>query len=453
MYRQQNCKTTYKYFVTHAKQLATHFQQQGIVAQQLVLLVQDDGPEWAVSFFALALIGARPVAVSNQLPLEKLQYLRDLTNSTIAIGQDLGITGVEKYIDIVIESNTPELVNYYQWSLNEPTAYFTTSGTTGSMKLVEHSHNNFKSVLARIKGQLNLDPGSTVLCTAKMCFVWGLGINVLLPMLTGTTHILIGSDLELRNLSELVNKQSVSHMITGPYSLGIMLRSPRTKFLPNLKKIIIGGEPCNPLIVKEFRDKFGIPVSNAYGLTETLFTVLFESGNDFQPNRLGSTLSDVQVKVINDQGQICLPNQHGRLMIQSDSQFLGYYKDEQATRETLYQDWILTNDIVYQDNCNDIYFVERRGQSRKLRGQWINLLDVENLIMQLPNVKDCVAEFYDAGIQASVVIDDCVDENFIKTTLNKTTSNPNLVPEKINFVSSIPRTVTNKKIRKQSVYA
>jgi long-chain acyl-CoA synthetase len=122
----------------------------------------------------------------------------------------------------------------------------------------------------------------------------------------------------------------------------------------SLKLIFCGGAPLNPKLVKSFAD-IGINIYNGYGITECSPLVSSNSPLSQVPGSVGSVAPDCEVR-ISGAGE----DGAGEIQVKGDNVMLGYYKDEDATRQSFTSDgWFKTGDIGYLDKENNVYITGR----------------------------------------------------------------------------------------------
>ena len=126
------------------------------------------------------------------------------------------------------------------------------------------------------------------------------------------------------------------------------------KFGGNLKLIVCGGAPLNPELVKGF-DDLGIYVYNGYGITECSPLISSNSPLSNKPGSVGVIVPDCEVRIGDSK-----PDGTGEIQVKGDNVMLGYYQDEEATRQTFTEDgWFKTGDIGYMDKKGNLFITGR----------------------------------------------------------------------------------------------
>ncbi len=131
----------------------------------------------------------------------------------------------------------------------------------------------------------------------------------------------------------------------------LVYKKIRARFGGRLKFFICGGAPLDKTI-NEFIWIIGIPVFNGYGLTETSPAVTLCSLSNIRFDSVGKPLEKVEIKLAED----------GELLLKGPMVMQGYYKNEEATRETFDDGWLKTGDIATIDKDGFVYIVDRKKE-------------------------------------------------------------------------------------------
>jgi long-chain acyl-CoA synthetase len=131
----------------------------------------------------------------------------------------------------------------------------------------------------------------------------------------------------------------------------LVFRKVRERFGGKIKYFICGGAPLDKTI-NEFMWIIGLPVFNGYGLTETSPAITLSSYDVIRFDSVGKPLDETEVKLAED----------GELYVKGPQVMEQYYKNEEATRETLEDGWFKTGDIARIDEEGYIYIIDRKKE-------------------------------------------------------------------------------------------
>jgi long-chain acyl-CoA synthetase len=159
-----------------------------------------------------------------------------------------------------------------------------------------------------------------------------------------------------------------------------VLSKIRGLFGGNLRLAVSGAAPINPEILRFF-DAGGVLVLEGWGMTETSTAATVSTPEDFKVGTIGKPFPGCQVKIADD----------GEILVKGPNVFQGYYKNEEATRETIVDGWLHTGDIGEIDEDG---FIKITGRKKDIiitaGGKNITPANLENEIKQHPLVSQCV---------------------------------------------------------------
>ncbi len=161
-----------------------------------------------------------------------------------------------------------------------------------------------------------------------------------------------------------------------------------------------GGAPLNLEVFYGLRD-FGIEVNPGYGITECSPMVSCNSEEDMRPESVGRIMEGLEVMVANPD-----KNKEGEICLRGPIVMLGYYKDEEATKEALKDGWLYTGDMGYVDKDNYIYLSGRKKNLIILaNGENVSPEELEGKIMGCHAVKEVVVYEKNKKITAQIFAD------------------------------------------------
>jgi long-chain acyl-CoA synthetase len=159
-----------------------------------------------------------------------------------------------------------------------------------------------------------------------------------------------------------------------------VLSKIRGLFGGKLRLAVSGAAPINPDILRFF-DAAGVLVLEGWGMTETSTAATISTPDDFKIGTIGKPFPGCQVKIAED----------GEILVKGPNVFQGYYKNEEATRETIVDGWLHTGDIGEMDPDG---FIKITGRKKDIiitaGGKNITPANLENEIKQHPLVSQCV---------------------------------------------------------------
>jgi long-chain acyl-CoA synthetase len=160
----------------------------------------------------------------------------------------------------------------------------------------------------------------------------------------------------------------------------LVLEKIRNLFGGNLRVAVSGAAPINPEILRFF-DAAGVLVLEGWGMTETSTAATIATPDDFKFGTIGKPFNGVEVKIAED----------GEILVKGPNVFKGYYKNEEATRETIVDGWLHTGDLGEFDADG---YLKITGRKKDIiitaGGKNITPANLEAEIKQHPLVSQCV---------------------------------------------------------------
>ncbi len=172
--------------------------------------------------------------------------------------------------------------------------------------------------------------------------------------------------------------------------------------LSSLQMAIIGGAPASLTLIQGIEEKFKCLAIAGYGLTETSPVISLALPTDTDenvgsaskiecPNKAGREMIVAEIRVVNSEGQEVAPNDEeiGEVIVRSNVVMNEYFKDPQATRDAIRDDWFYTGDLATVDNEGSLRIVDRSKDIIISGGENISSAEVENVLYSHPAVLEC----------------------------------------------------------------
>ncbi len=388
----------------------------GIRRGQMVAIFLPNSWEFCVAFHAIELAGAVPTPLNPSYREREVHYQLE-SSDAVAL-----ITDGAQIRDISLEG-LPLLKRVFYTRTDAPGAEsFSTllrktdgvipapmedprialaalpysSGTTGLPKGVMLSHSNLVANVSQTLG----DPESAVffgsdicLCFLPMYHIYGMNV-VLNPVLAvGATLVLMARfdpELALRCIS----KYGITCMPCVPPVLNIFCGFAERGLFPtnhSLRWVKSGAAPLPPELARRFRNLTSVPVRQGYGMTEAspVTHMGYLEQELYRPESIGRAVALTDCRIVNEQGNECATDELGELVMRGPQFMLGYWKAPEATDAVMRDGWYLSGDIVRRD-ADDFYFVvDRRKEMIKYKGFAVAPAEVESVLMEHPQVRDC----------------------------------------------------------------
>ena len=280
---------------------------------------------------------------------------------------------------------------------------FYTSGTTGLPKGVSMTHRELYLHGMYAEIGLGFTQDDVVLHVVPLFHVNGWGTPHFVTMIGGR-HVMLRR-FEPLALIQAIEKYRITRVLAVPAIFNAVLHhSELAKHdLSSLKQAIIGGAPSSPTLITGLEDAIGCQAFAGYGLTETspiltlatprTFLTESEPAEKRQARQAwtGWPIPGVGLRVVHSDGRDVRADgeQIGEIVVRSNTVMSGYYKDPEATAETIRDGWLHTGDMAVIDEQGYVLIKDRSKDIIIRGGENISSVEVEIAIAAHPAVLEC----------------------------------------------------------------
>ena len=312
------------------------------------------------------------------------------------------------------DSGIPNLISYEAWIGTQSDAYqwpafdenlasslCYTSGTTGNAKGVLFSHRStmLHAMAGAAADVLGICSRDCVLPVVPMFHVNAWGLPYLMPMV-GAKIVFPGAQLDGKSIYDLFEQEKVTFSAGVPTVWQMLLSHMDTNKLTfsSMKRTVIGGSACPPAMLDTFREKYGVVVNHAWGMTEmspigTYGTLKGKHMDADWPTqraillKQGRAVFGVDMKIVDPEGSE-LPRDgkvSGDLLVRGPWIVSEYFKGEGGSIIDK-EGYFATGDVGTIDADGFLQITDRSKDVIKSGGEWISSIDIENIAMAHPAV-------------------------------------------------------------------
>lgn len=442
---------TYERFGNDAINLGTGLMKYLNLANERIIIIGENTYYWYVSYFSILCGVGIAVPVDKELPnneienvikrshaaaviyskkkkdaidkikdnLPMVKYFIEMNSDDGVQGRDVGIehviaegkkltdAGNTEYMDVEID---PEEFKFLIF----------TSGTTSQAKGVMLCHRNLAENVNAVSKYVKIYERDRFFSVLPLHHTYESSIGALLPFANGSSVAICGGlryivpdmqeakptamlavPLLVESLYKKINQSieksgkaglvnSMIHLTNALKSVGIDIKRKVFKEIydnlgGNMRIIVSAAAPIDKKIGKWVQD-IGIEFLQGYGLTETAPIAALTPECDPRVGSVGLPVNCAQIKIHN-------PNENGEgeIWIKSQTLMLGYYEDEEATKEVIHDGWFNSGDIGYQDKDGYVYVT---GRSKNVivtqNGKNIYPEEIELLLAKIPEIQECM---------------------------------------------------------------
>jgi len=418
---------TFGQMETRAEALAASLHGLGIEAGDRVAVVMPSWPEFVISMFAVAKVGAVLVPLNPRLTADDLRYTLRHSEAVAAITaetlQDLDFLQLFEellaqlpdlqHVITVGEEDLWHDDRVFQfedllsagggrdYSITSPPdadevfAILYTAGTTGKPKGVELTHANLLQVAGSTADALGLGRDDRVVGIMALFHVFGLGPGILGSLLSGATLVL-QDEFGPAGALDLVERHRATVHYGVPTLFVAELRE-QTKVprdLTSLRRGLVAGAPVSDELVKAVQEKICPELLIAYSLTETSSTVCVTRPDDPDAKRIftvGRPLENTVVRIVDPEGAELPVESVGEILVRGPGVMRGYYRQPRETSNSLdLEGHFRTGDLGMEDEEGYIHLVGRKKEVIIRSGSNVYPREVEDRLQSHPAVREAM---------------------------------------------------------------
>ena len=343
---------------------------------------------------------------------------------------------------------------------NEPALMFFTSGTTGNSKMAEHKHTYALGhfVTARYWHCCEKDGlHFTISDTGWGKSLWGKLYGQW--MCEGAVFVYDFDRFKASDLLPMFAKYGITTFCAPPTMLRMMVREDLSQYdFSSIRHMSTAGEALNPEVYKLFKQLTGLDIMEGFGQTETTLTIANLAGTVPKIGSMGKASPQYDIALLDDNDRPVATGEVGEICINVKDGapcglFMGYYRDEEKTKEAMHDGYYHTGDTAWRDEDGYYWYVGRKDDVIKSSGYRIGPFEIENVIMELPYVLECGVsaapdELRGQVVKASIVLTKGTvgTEELKKEIQNyvKSKTAPYKYPRIVVFRDELPKTTSGK---------
>ena len=340
-----------------------------------------------------------------------------------------------------------------------------TSGSSGDPKGVVLSHRNMVGNVEQFRVLLDATKDDMILASLPFFHSFGCTVTLWFPLIEGVPIVTYPNPLETAKCAELIARYRVTLVLAAPTFLRGYLRKAEKPQFESVRLTITGAEKLPRALAEAFEERFGKPVFEGYGLTETS-PVVSVNLPDPQPTTPGETVQPsyrpgsvgkmapgiaAEIREPETERKLSLYDS-GMLWLRGSNIFEGYLHDPARTAEVLRDGWLKTGDLGRFDEDGFLFIEGRLSRFSKIGGEMVPHETVEQKILtalQLSGESDrviAIASVADEAKGESLVLLSTIeiDQAQLRARLNEA-GVPNLwIPKIIRKVDAIPALASGK---------
>jgi long-chain acyl-CoA synthetase len=474
----QNREITYGRLADETARMRGGLAAAGVEAGDRVAIIGGNHPSFVISYLAALGLGAIAVPLNPASPGPEIEPELAAVEPTVLVlgtARRLGwVEGIAERIPtirtIVVAEGDPADGEVSMASLlaadpvpivdvdpDDVAALMFTSGTAGPPKAAMLSHRNLAANIEQdLASRDHLEGDDVVYGVLPLFHIFGLNVVLGVGLTVGATIVLV-QRFDPATAAESIVRRGITAVPGAPpmwVAFSDLDELPDDTFA-NVRYAASGASKLPVRVSERFAERFGVEISEGYGLTEASPIVTSSLGLPVRRGSVGRVLTGQELRLVGDDGSDVPVGDAGMIWVRGDNVFQGYWNDQSATDRVLVDGWLVTGDVGMVDDDGYLYLVDRAKDLIIVSGFNVFPAEVEQVLQTHPDVAECGVvgvphPHHGEAVKAYVVVREGADideESLIGYALDHLARYK--CPTKVLFVDELPRNAAGKLIRRE----
>lgn len=393
--------TSYAELDEHSARAAALLRAEGVRPGDRVALMLPNVPEFVILYYGVLRAGAIVVPMNPLLKTRETEYhLNDSGAVWLFEWHQAPGEGAQGAAAAGVRHLAVEPTAFAkQLAVHEPLLEVTetdgedaavllyTSGTTGRPKgaVLTHAGLRHNTEVNRVHVQ-RMTPGDVVVGCLPLFHIFGQICTMSVAVRSGASLILIPR-FEPQAVLDAIARDRATVFEGVPTMYAALLQHPSEVDVSTLRMCISGGASLPVEILHGFERRFGCPVLEGFGMSETSPVVTFNHpGRPRKAGSIGTPIQDVEVRLLDDKGQEVALGEIGELAVRGPNVMKGYWNRPKATTAAIPDGWLRTGDLARQDEDGYLYIVDRKKDMIIRGGYNVYPREIEEVLHEHPAV-------------------------------------------------------------------
>jgi malonyl-CoA/methylmalonyl-CoA synthetase len=449
-----------------ARRIAAELRQLGLANHRIALLATQDS-RWLEAFFGIALAGSIVVPLSHLHPESERTWFVEVSDSSAVLASSDLLEQARQCAKgrpvIEIESLRASTLTMPNWNAlnSDPALILYTSGTTGKPKGALMSHGNLGALSRLVAEAWKWAPEDSLLHALPLHHLHGLGISLFVSLLAGgRSQMLARFDAariweEMGSATVLMGVPTMHKKLLDAFDAADPETRARWQGNARRLRLVTSGSAALPAKIGErYRELTGNYPLERFGMTEIGVGLSNPLSGERVPGSCGLPFPGMQIRIVKEDGTDAANDEPGEIWIRGPSVFVGYDKNEAATRDAFVDGWVKSGDLATRNSNGYVKILGRTSVDiLKSGGYKLSALEIEEVLRDVPGVADVAVvgvpdETWGEIAVAAIILHarEELDEEAVRAFCKQRIA-PYKVPKRVLFFEDFPRNAVGKVIK------
>ncbi len=465
-------KWTYGELDRDASTLAAGFRGLGLKPGERLGLHLPNWPEFVLTYYAAQKIGLIPLSLNVTYKADEIAYIcRDgevavvVTADAVAgnlpprgdlpsVGQLVNVGAPREGAVAFADLRGDPGLRALDLDREATAAILYTSATTGQPKGVMLTHANVVSNAHATVHRLRMTPEDRGLCALPLFHCFGQNF-IMNALATAGGTLVLHERFVLEEFLGAIGRERITLLYAVPTMYILILATDASAAdLTSLRLCFSAAAMLPADVERRWHERTGHWIHQGYGLTESSPFASYNHDTRFRPGSIGTPIENVEMKVVDEQGREVPNGDLGEILIKGPNVMKGYFRNPEATTQTVKNGWLHSGDIGYRDRDGYFYVVDRVKDMINVSGFKVYPREVEEVLFRHPAVAEAAVlgmpdPVKGEAVKAFVVLSEGqrVDAETLQALCQEKIASYK-VPEVVEFLPALPKSPTGKILKK-----
>jgi len=390
---------TYGQLAERTRHVAGVLKQSGVERGDRVALLLPNVPAFIFAYLGTLYVGAIAVSLSPSLTSGEIGFALDDSGAEVVVSTHAlaakipsGFSGraiiVDDWLETGLNSAEPIATPSERMGEGDPAAIVYSSGTTGRPKGVVLSHGNVAFTARSKTRYMGVRSDDTLLLFLPLhhCFGQNAVLNVVFD---AGAAVVLHRNFDREAILKSIARNGITMFFGVPTTFLALYDCATPEDLQPVRYFLSGGASLPVELERRWREKFGRPIYQGYGLSESSPFATYNHEIHLKPGTVGTPIDGVELRIVDpNTGEIMPADQPGEIVIRGPNVMIGYWNRPEDTAAVLKDGWLHTGDIGRVDQDGFVRVEDRLKDMIIVGGLNVYPVEVENAIYRHAGVAE-----------------------------------------------------------------